>query len=78
MSNAANVAQARQEFIADLRRLKPNRDNFTEELEQQGQALIQKAQRRRQLVAESANSYLAANKASVDAYVDADLSAQGE
>ena len=78
MSNANTVAQARAEFIADLKRLRPNRDAFTNELEDQTQKLIAKAQKRRAVIAESANAYLNTNAAAVDAHVQADLIAAGE
>lgn len=78
MSNANTVAQARAEFIADLKRLRPNRDAFTNELEDQAQKLIAKAQKRRAVIAESANAYLNTNAAAVDAHVQADLIAAGE
>lgn len=78
MSNATTVAQARAEFISDLKRLRPNNDAFTAELEDQARKLAEKAQRRRQIVSESAQTYLNSNAAAVQAQVDADLIAHGE
>lgn len=78
MSDATTVAQARAEFIADLKRLRPGADAFTAELEDQSRKLAEKAQKRRQITAESAQAYLNANTAAVQAQIDADLAAQGE
>lgn len=81
MSNASNVAQARNEFIADLKRLKGNASAVTEEMEEQGRRLIEKAQKRRAIAANTANTVLNANTALVSeitAAVDAALLSEGE
>lgn len=81
MSNANTVAQARQEFIADLKRIKGNASAVTDEIEEQGRRLLEKAQKRRAIAAKAAQDTLNANTtlvAEMNAAVDAALIAEGE
>lgn len=78
MSAATTVAQARAEFLADLRRLKPGRDQFLATLDNQAQALAALLQKKRQMINDAAQGFLEVQKTALDAHIDAELLARGE
>lgn len=84
MSNATTKAQARAEYLADLKRItaKPDgsvdRDKFVEAIEQGCAALAQKAQKTRERAAEAVQGFVSANADAVRAHVDAELRALGD
>ncbi|MDP2275287.1 MAG: hypothetical protein Q8K32_31365 [Archangium sp.] len=78
MSNASTNNQAFREYVKDLQRINPKRDDFLAALADGSQKAVQKHQKLSSRIQEAAQSYLTANKAQVEAHIDAELLAIGE
>lgn len=78
MSNATTVAAARAEFLTDLKRIKPKRDEFIETLKLQAQALASLAQKKEQHRTDALNSFIEAKKDEVELHIESELRARGD
>lgn len=76
MSTATTNTQALAEFVADLKRLNPKRQDFLAAVDSSVVQLQENANGMRKQVAEAVNAYLVKETAAVEAHVEAEMSAK--
>lgn len=75
MSNATTVKQANAEHLADLKKLRPKRDDYLRALKEQAVRFNQLATKLEHKINQAAQSFVDAHKAQVDKHIDDELAA---
>jgi hypothetical protein len=78
MSNATTVKQANAEHLADLKRLKPKRQEYLTCLKEQAQRFQSIANKLQEKIDAAARSYVASKETEFEAHIDAELAASDE
>jgi hypothetical protein len=76
MSSATTNAQAIAEFVSDMKRLNPKRQDFLNAVDAACVEMQQNTQTSRRMIQESVSVFLATKEQELEQHIDADLTAK--